>query len=94
MTQLRTKVLEELKRRNYSQATSHAYVEAIRRFAEHFHQSPEQLGPEHIRQYQLHLPQHGQRSVVSVPPMAGQPSSVGSDGNQDRTVRAAIASLC
>src|SRR5215475_10917625 len=30
----------------------------------------------------------------SVPPMAGQPSSVGSDGNQDRTLRAAIASLC
>src|SRR5215831_17797691 len=27
--------------------------------------------------------QHGQRSVVSVPPMAGQPSSVGGDGNQN-----------
>src|SRR6516164_3234190 len=26
--------------------------------------------------------------------MAGQPSSVGGDGNQDRPVRAAIASLC
>ena len=38
--------------------------------------------------------QHGQRSVISVPPMAGQPSSVGGDGNQDRTLRAAIASLC
>jgi integrase/recombinase XerD len=48
-------VLEELKLRNYSQATSHAYVEGIRRFAEYFHHSPEQLGPEDIRQYQLHL---------------------------------------
>src|SRR5262245_51465646 len=38
--------------------------------------------------------QHGQRSVVSVPPMAGQPSSVEGDGNQDRTLRAAFASLC
>jgi putative transposase len=31
---------------------------------------------------------------LSVPPMAGQPSRVGGDGNQDRTLRAAIASLC
>jgi hypothetical protein len=38
--------------------------------------------------------QHGQRSVVSVPPMTGQPSSIGGDGNQDGTLRAAIASLC
>ena len=37
--------------------------------------------------------QHGQRSVVSVPPMAGQPSSVGGDGNQDHTLRA-TTSLC
>ena len=35
--------------------------------------------------------QHGQRSVVSVPPMAGQSSSVGGGRNQDRTLRAAIA---
>jgi cytoskeletal protein RodZ len=48
-------VLEELKLRNYSQATAHTYVEAIRRYAEYFHLSPQQLGREHIRQYQLHL---------------------------------------
>ena len=55
MTQLRKKVLEELKRRNYSEATAVAYVGGIRRFAEYFHRSPEQLGREQIRQYQLHL---------------------------------------
>src|SRR5215469_18170120 len=38
--------------------------------------------------------QHGQRSLVSLPAMAGQPSSAGGDGNQDHTVRAVIASLC
>ena len=37
---------------------------------------------------------HGQRSVVSVPPMAGQPSSIRGIGDQDGTLRAAIASLC
>ena len=57
MTQLRKKVLEELERRNYSQATAHAYVGAIRRFAKHFHRSPDQLGCEHVREYQLHLVQ-------------------------------------
>jgi integrase/recombinase XerD len=55
VTHLRKRVIEELDRRNYSQATTHAYVAAIRRFAEHFHRSPDQLGREHIRQYQLHL---------------------------------------
>lgn len=55
MTHLRKMVLEELERRNYSQATAQAYVGAIRRFAAHFHRSPDQLGPREIREYQLHL---------------------------------------
>lgn len=55
MTHIRKQVLEELERRNYSQATARAYVGAIRRFAEYFHRSPEFLGPEQIRQYHLHL---------------------------------------
>ena len=59
MTQLRKRVLEELERRNYSKATAHAYVGAIRRFAEYFHRSPDQLGPEQIREYQLHMVQRG-----------------------------------
>ena len=53
MTQLRKKVLEELERRNYSQATARTYVGAIRRFAEFFHRSPDQLSTEHVREYQL-----------------------------------------
>lgn len=61
MTQLRKRVLEELERRNYSQATARSYVGAIRRFAEYFHRSPEQLGPEQIREYQLHMVHRGLR---------------------------------
>jgi site-specific recombinase XerD len=48
-------VLEELKRRNYSQATARAYIGAIRRFAEYFHRSPDQLGIPQVREYQLQL---------------------------------------
>jgi integrase/recombinase XerD len=55
VTQLRKKVLEELERRNYSQATARAYVGAIGRFAEYFHRSPDQLGIPQVREYQVHL---------------------------------------
>jgi len=55
MTQLRQKMLEELQRRNYSHRTAETYVRIIRDFAKHFHQPPDKLGPEQIRQYQAHL---------------------------------------
>jgi integrase/recombinase XerD len=55
VTKLRMRTLEELERRNYSQATARTYIGAIRGFAAYFHRSPDQLGAEEIRQYQLHL---------------------------------------
>jgi hypothetical protein len=55
VTQLRKKMLEELRRRNYSHRTATTYVRIVRDFAEYFHQPPDKLGPEQIRQYQAHL---------------------------------------
>ena len=55
MTRLRKMMLEELQRRNYSQSTARAYIRAVREFTEHFHQSPDKLGPEHIRRFQAYL---------------------------------------
>jgi len=55
VTQLRKKMLEEIQRRNYSHRTARTYVRIVRDFAEYFHQPPDQLGPEQIRQYQAHL---------------------------------------
>jgi len=55
VTQLRKKMLEELRRRNYSHRTARTYVRIVRDFAEYFHQPPDKLGPEQIRQYQAHL---------------------------------------
>jgi site-specific recombinase XerD len=55
MTQLRQRMLEELQRRNYSAGTVRLYLQHIAAFAQHFHRSPDQLGPEEIRQYQLFL---------------------------------------
>lgn len=55
MTQLRKLMLEELQRRNYSKTTVNACLKMVASFANHFHRSPDQLGPEEIRAYQVYL---------------------------------------
>jgi integrase/recombinase XerD len=55
VTRLRKMMLEELQRRNYAQTTVEAYTLALREFAKYFHQPPDQLGPEHVRQFQRYL---------------------------------------
>jgi integrase/recombinase XerD len=55
VTQLRKMMLEELQRRNYSKTTVNAYLKMVESFANHFHRSPDQLGPDEIRTFQLHL---------------------------------------
>ena len=55
MTHLRQLMLDELQRRNYSQSTTRCYIHAVEDFAKYFHRSPYRLGPDHIRQYQVHL---------------------------------------
>ena len=55
VSQLRQKMTEDLQIRNYSQHTIEAYIRSLANFAKHFGKSPEQLTPDHIRQYQLYL---------------------------------------
>ncbi len=55
MTELRQRMLEELQRRNYSPQTIRVYIRHVAVFAQHFHRSPDRLGAEEVRQYQLFL---------------------------------------
>src|SRR5260370_24577305 len=48
-------MLEELERRNYAQTTIDCYLHTVEHFSRYFHRSPDQLGPEHIREYQAAL---------------------------------------
>ena len=55
MSPLRQRLIDDLRIRNYSPRTIEAYVAGVARLAKHFQRSPDQLGVEQLRQFQLHL---------------------------------------
>ncbi len=55
MTHLRTMMIQELVRRNYSEGTRECYIRVVREFAKFFNCSPDKLGLEHVRIFQAHL---------------------------------------
>ena len=62
MTPLRRRMTEDLVLHNRSPKTIRTYINWVADFARHFHASPDQLGPEHVRSYLLHLVQERQAS--------------------------------
>jgi integrase/recombinase XerD len=55
MTALRQRMTEDMQVRNLSPHTQASYLQQASLFARHFGKSPDALGPEHIRTYQIHL---------------------------------------
>jgi len=59
-------MLQELQRRNYSPSTTRGYLLAVKQFADYFHQSPEKLGAEEVRRFQLYLLQEKKLAAGTV----------------------------
>src|SRR5215471_14027390 len=55
MTPLRQRMTEDMRVRNLAENTQMSYVQQVSLFARHFNKSPEFLGPEEIRTYQVYL---------------------------------------
>lgn len=55
MTPLRQRMIEDMKVRNLSPNTQRLYVDRVAKFAQYFGKSPELLGPEDVRTYQVYL---------------------------------------
>lgn len=66
MTSLRQRMTEDMQVRNLALSTQIAYVRQVSLFARHFGKSPEQLGPEQIRAYQVYLTQEKKLAPGSV----------------------------
>jgi site-specific recombinase XerD len=59
MTHLRQRMIEDMQIHNLSPNTQKRYLDHVAAFAKHFKKSPQYLGLEDIRAYQLHLVQKG-----------------------------------
>jgi len=66
ITPLRQRMIDDMRIRNLADNTQSAYLQQIIAYAEHFHRSPDELGLEAIRAYQLYLTQARRLSPSSV----------------------------
>src|SRR6516164_495666 len=66
MTSLRQRMTEDMQVRNFSPHTQASYVQQVSLFARHFNKSPEVLGPEEIRSYQVYLTNEKKLVVSSI----------------------------
>jgi integrase/recombinase XerD len=66
MTSLRQRMTEDMQVRNLALNTQRSYVQQVSLFARHFNRSPEDLGPEEIRAYQVFLTNEKNLSPGSV----------------------------
>lgn len=66
MTPLRQRMLQDMGIRNLAENTRLSYLQQVSAFANHFHCSPETLGPEQVHEYQVHLAQDRKLAASSI----------------------------
>jgi hypothetical protein len=66
MTSLRQRMIEDMQVRNLAIGTQDSYVQHVALFARHFNKSPELLGPEQIRAYQVYLTNEKKLATASI----------------------------
>jgi integrase/recombinase XerD len=66
MTSLRKRFIEDMQIRNLAVNTQESYIQQVSKFARHFKKSPELLGPEQIRAYQLYMTNEKRLSTGSI----------------------------
>jgi site-specific recombinase XerD len=66
MTLLRQRMIEDMQIRNLAVHTQNTYVLQVSMFARHFSKSPEILGPEEIRTYQVYLTNEKKLAISSI----------------------------
>ena len=59
MSPLRRRMIEDMTVRNLSPATQRSYVHAVAKFSRYFGCSPDRLGLEDVRAFQVHLVANG-----------------------------------
>src|SRR5512139_735118 len=59
MSPLRRRMIEDMTVRNLSPATQEAYLNAVSKFSRYFGRSPDRLGLEEVRAFQVHLAANG-----------------------------------
>ena len=66
MTPLRQRMSEDMQIRNLAPHTQRSYLQQVSQLARHFGKSPELLGPDDIRAYQLYLTRDKHLSASSI----------------------------
>jgi integrase/recombinase XerD len=66
MTSLRQRMIEDMQVRNLSAHTHTVYLRQVSLFARHFRRSPQTLGPEDLRAYQLYLTNERKLATSSI----------------------------
>jgi hypothetical protein len=66
MTPLRQRMLEDMSIRNLTDNTKLSYIQQVGLYAKYFHRSPDLLGPQEVREYQVYLTMTRKLSASSI----------------------------